>query len=106
MIKIYTSKLKKLEKLTAEKSTDWVDYNKTIMEINKDKKKKEELEEQIENTRIANLKCPVCKSDKKHHVIKKNNNGKYGPGYSSWEIENYFVCLNCGVMFKDLKNEK
>jgi transposase-like protein len=66
------------------------------------KRKKEEEEKE----RINKIPCPVCKSTNKHHHTKYENNGIMGPGYSSWLVDEYLVCLQCGIHFSDLrKNE-
>jgi len=63
-------------------------------------------EEKEEQERIDKLKCPSCKSTDKEHIIKSNSNGIIGPGYHSWLIDEYFVCNNCGIMFKDISKRK
>lgn len=55
--------------------------------------KKKELE------RIARIKCPSCKSDKKERFERRENNGIIGPGYSSWVIEAYWICKKCGTHY-------
>ena len=59
-----------------------------------------------EEARIALITCPSCKSTDKEHIIKSDSNGVCGPGYHSWIIDEYFVCNNCGTMFKDLSKKK
>jgi transposase-like protein len=59
-----------------------------------------------EDTRIALIECPSCKSTNKEHIIKRDSNGVCGPGYHSWIIDEYFVCNECGTMFKDLSKLK
>lgn len=73
------------------------DYNEILQDKQGTKKRIEEKE------RISNIKCPVCKSTNKKHIVRSENNGVFGPGYSSWIVDDYFVCQNCGVMFKDIK---
>lgn len=69
-------------------------------------KEKEETKERIrqaEQGKLDKMKCPVCGSTNKEHVVKTNNNGVFGPGYHSWVTEDYFVCKDCGVMYKQVK---
>ena len=82
---------------------DWYTKHLKAEEEAKEKARKEEEE------RIKKIKCPSCKSISKEHVVKSENNGIFGSGYSSWVIDEYFVCNKCGTMFKDLfkiKNEQ
>jgi hypothetical protein len=72
-----------------------------------DRKNKEYLEtKEKEEARIALIECPSCKSTDKEHIIESNSNGIIGPGYSSWVTNEYFVCNNCGTMFKDISKKK
>lgn len=89
-----------LSELPGINDPDW--FKKAMEEENriKEEKKKEEQK------RIDNLKCPCCKSTNKKHIVKSNDNGIFGPGYKSWVIEEYFTCLDCGVMFKDVEKQK
>jgi transposase-like protein len=66
----------------------------------------EEEARKAEETRIKKIKCPSCKSTSKNHIVKRNDNGIIGPGYSSWVIDEYFVCNKCGTMFKDMEKIK
>ena len=66
------------------------------------KKKKE----QEEKNRIDKIPCPVCKSINKHHHTKYKSNGIMGPGSASWLVEEYLICLDCGIHFTDLKKVK
>lgn len=77
-------------------------YEKYIME---ERKKKEEIEER-EKERIVLIKCPSCESTMKRHIVKREDNGIIGPGHRSWVVDEYFVCLECGTMFKDLNKIK
>jgi transposase-like protein len=65
-----------------------------------------EAEKKAEEDRIAKIECPSCHSTSKEHVVKRNDNGIIGPGYSSWIIDEYFVCKKCGTMFKDMNKTK
>jgi len=47
------------------------------------------------------MNCPVCKSENIKHEENREDNGVCGPGYSSWIVDEYYVCKDCGVMFKD-----
>ena len=102
-------KLKSTEEKLAEKGIffkpveldpDW--YRKHLAE----KARLEEEARKAEETRIKKIKCPSCKSTSKNHIVKRNDNGIIGPGYSSWVIDEYFVCNKCGTMFKDMENMK
>ena len=79
---------------------DW--YGKHLRE----KARLEENARKEEEERIDKLVCPFCKSTDKEHVIKSENNGVYGPGYSSRLIDEYFVCKKCGIMYKDITKIK
>lgn len=59
-------------------------------------------EQRLEKERIDTIQCPVCKSTDKIHHIKRQSNGIYGPGHSSWVTENYLICKNCGVHYSDI----
>lgn len=66
-----------------------------------------DAERKAEEDRIKKIKCPSCKSTSKDHIEKRNDNGIFGPGYSSWIVDEYYVCRKCGTMFKDMeKNNK
>ena len=85
---------------TVDHDPDW--YRKHI-----EAERKAEEEAQLkEQKRINGLECPSCKSTNKKHVVKRNDNVIIGPGYSSWVIEEYFVCKECGIMYKDLTKLK
>lgn len=59
-----------------------------------------------EKERLDKISCPLCKSHKKENVVQSQSNGIIGPGSSSWVTESYLVCLDCGVMYKDLEEFK
>lgn len=61
----------------------------------RDPYKKSEYQEKIEDV----VPCPCCKSLDTKLVEKHENNGIIGPGYSSWVIDQYYSCKNCGVRF-------
>jgi anaerobic selenocysteine-containing dehydrogenase len=65
-----------------------------------------EAERKTEKDRIAKIKCPSCKSTSKDHIEKRKDNGINGPGYSSWIVDEYFVCKKGGTMFKDMEKYK
>jgi transposase-like protein len=86
-----------------------IDFDKIYREIEAERKRDAKIAEEKakkEKERLSNIKCPLCKSKNKNHVVKSENNGVMGPGYSSWETENYYVCLDCGIMYKDLEKFK
>lgn len=47
--------------------------------------------------------CPSCKSNNIKVVEKRDDNGIIGPGYSSWIIDSYLSCKNCGTRFDKIK---
>jgi len=65
-----------------------------------------DAEKKAEEDRIKKIKCPSCKSTSKDHIEKRNDNGIFGPGYSSWVVDEYYVCRKCGTMFKDMEKYK
>ena len=65
-----------------------------------DQSKKEEQEQ------LINLKCPNCKSTKRKNVKITRSNGILGPGYHAIVDDEYFVCEECGIMFKDVQKYK
>ena len=58
-----------------------------------------------EEERIGKIICPSCKSTSKEHIVKSEGNDIYGPGYRSWIIDEYYVCKECGTMYKDLNKK-
>lgn len=82
------------------------DFGARIKEQERLEFEKKKKKEQEEKERINNIPCPTCKSTNKHHHKKYENNGIIGPGYSSWLIEEYLVCLQCGIHFSDINNGK
>lgn len=71
-----------------------------------EEKAKEEKERKDEQERVKNLSCPVCKSTNKNDVRKTGDNGIIGPGSRYWVTEEYYYCMDCGVMFKDINKPK
>ena len=88
------------------KEIDWKKVAAEEEKAEKEREKKKEAWDKKEFKRFKNIKCPVCQSTKKENITKTANNGIIGPGYSSWVTEEYLVCGNCGVMYKDLKKPK
>lgn len=78
---------------------DW--YEKHLLAEREAKEKAKKIEQE----RIDNIKCPSCKSTSKKHIVKTDSNGIIGPGYCSWIIEEYFVCKECGTMYKDINKK-
>lgn len=74
-----------------------------IEEVMKERKKANERVQKLEEGKLNDVKCPVCKSTNKKHVVHRENNGVLGSGYASWITDDYFVCQDCGVMFKNIK---
>ena len=66
---------------------------------------KYELEMKEESERISNLCCPLCKSNNKQLHIDYSSNGIYGPGSYSKVNSEYYICNECGILFKDLKKK-
>jgi uncharacterized protein YbaR (Trm112 family) len=100
---------KKLKSIINEGKPINIDWEKHYQE----KKEREELYRmerekaaKREQERVENMECPVCKSTKKEKVVKSENNGIFGPGYSSRITEEYLVCKSCGVMYKDLQKSQ
>ncbi len=90
---------------------DMIDWTKEFerfdwKELEKENKVRQEKAEKQRQNHFNNIECPVCKSTKKVNVVKTDSNKVYGPGYSSWVTEDYLICQNCGVMYKDLKKPK
>jgi len=63
------------------------------------KQRAKEDAEKEESLRIARIKCPSCKSDKKERFERRNDNGIIGPGFSSWVVEAYWICKKCGTHY-------
>lgn len=61
---------------------------------------------EAERARIDAIECPVCKSTAKAEFAQRNNNGVIGLGYASWMIQEYLICLDCGVHYHDLEKLK
>lgn len=84
---------------------DWEARRKEQQEqIEADKKRYEE-EVAIEAKRVKKMCCPACKGTEKNRIRKTENNGVYGPGCRSWVVDDYYICLGCGVHFTDLKQK-
>lgn len=99
----------KKKKQMKKKTKDIIihDFDFISYEAYMDQKENEFKEIQLkEQQRINEIKCPCCSSTNKKHVIETDNNGIIGPGHSSWIIEEYFICLKCGIMFKDIDKLK
>lgn len=78
------------------------DFGARVKEQERLEWEKKKKKEQEEKERINKIPCPVCKSTNKHHHTKYQNNGVYGPGASSWLVEEYLICLSCGVHFSNM----
>ena len=79
------------------------DFGARVEEQQRIEREKKLKKEQEEKERIDKIKCPACKSTNKHHHKKYQNNGIIGSGSASWIVEEYLVCLDCGIHFSDLK---
>ena len=51
------------------------------------------------------MKCPVCKSENIKHKEIREDNDVCGPGYCSWVVDEYEICQDCGIMFKNVEVE-
>jgi transposase-like protein len=47
--------------------------------------------------------CPACKSLNIQLVEKQESNGIIGPGFSSWVVDSYYSCQDCGCRFDKVK---
>ena len=56
--------------------------------------------------KLKGKKCPCCKSTEIDIMQQTRNNGVMGPGFSSWVVEENFVCNDCGVLFVTPSNKK
>jgi uncharacterized Zn finger protein len=45
------------------------------------------------------LYCPVCHTDDIRDISLRQNNGVYGPGFSSWKVIDLMACNQCGTVF-------
>lgn len=79
---------------------DWYENSMKI------KREEEEKIHKANEDRIKKIKCPSCKSTLKDHIEKRNDNGIIGPGFTSYIIDEYFICTECGTMFKDIEKMK
>jgi hypothetical protein len=50
--------------------------------------------------------CPVCKDTNTDHVERRENNGVIGIGHSSWVVDEYWFCKDCGVRFQKVTIKK
>lgn len=101
-----SNSIEKILKNLKENPIDWKEVNERIKRNEEETKKRIEEVRRLEEERFNNVKCPVCKSTNKEQVIKSKGNGIIGPGYHSHVTEEYLVCKECGVMFKDLNKSK
>jgi uncharacterized protein YbaR (Trm112 family) len=113
----FGKKLNKMEKkiskrqvikrdLTKIESIDWSNFWENRKKQEEEELKIKQEKENKEKKRIEKIKCPVCKSTKKTHYVKRENNGIIGSGFNSWIIEEYLICQDCGIHYSDLKKNK
>ena len=88
------------------KNVDWGEIQRSMKEAEKRKRDEEQKAREKEERRIADLKCPSCKSKNKKYFERRDSNGIIGPGYRSWIVDAYYVCQDCGTMFKDLQKNQ
>jgi len=55
--------------------------------------------------RLNGIQCPCCKSRKIEEGGVFSNNGIIGPGFRSQNKFPHLFCLECGVIFKNLKEK-
>jgi hypothetical protein len=85
---------------------DWDKRYRQQKEREEQEREERKKVEEIEKNRVDAIQCPVCKSTDKHHHTKHNHNGICGPGSRSWKVEDYLICLGCGVHYTDLERIK
>ena len=88
--------LSRVNKKSKNMTTDNFDENlRDYEKRNMTKKKK-----------VVDLKCPVCKSNDKKHVVLSimAETPTVGGRCRMREIAEYYVCKTCGVMYVDLNN--
>ena len=83
--------------------SNWYENQKKQKLEEQERKQKEEA---LEQERINNIECPVCKSTDKIQRIKRKSNGVMGPGFSSWVTDDYLVCRDCGIHYDDVSKLK
>lgn len=88
------------------KKLDVGDFNTRLKERQKLERESKQKEKEKEVERIKTIKCPACKSTNKHHHQKYGSNGIMGPGRTSWLVEDYLICLDCGIHFNDVNKGK
>jgi len=103
--KIKTIEEKLIEKGILSMIDDPDDENWYLNAMKKESDRIENARKEEQN-RINKLECPSCKSTDKEHIVKSGSNEVCGPGYHSWVIDEYFVCNDCGTMFKDISKRK
>jgi transposase-like protein len=59
-----------------------------------------------EEKRIKEMTCPSCKSKEKNHYVNRESNGIFGPGRASWLVEEYYICMKCGIHYSDLNKKE
>lgn len=96
---------KEIVNVVEELKSIWMDPSKIFKELKEQQDLSEELynaQMKEEEERIFNLCCPLCKSNDKYLHIDYSTNGVYGPGSSSRVTNEYYICNECGILFKDL----
>lgn len=56
--------------------------------------------------RLKDVICPTCKSKNIEEGGIFEDNGVIGPGFHRWNTFPHLFCLDCGVIFKNLKGSK
>jgi len=52
------------------------------------------------------LECPSCQSTNTKLIEKYKSNGILGPGCRTWVTDSYYSCLDCGVRFDRIAENK
>ncbi len=92
--------------LASAKPVDMSKWYEEQEKLEKQRREREAREAKIEEERIKNLSCPVCKSTNKHRHTESTSNGIMGPGYHSRITSDYYICMDCGIHYTDLNKKK
>lgn len=87
-------------------TVDWATINEELRGIDKKIAEEQRVAQIAEQQRIDQMVCPICKSNNKFRHMLTENNGIFGPGYSSHVILDFYICNDCGVHYSDLNKKK
>ncbi len=93
------------EILKDAKPIDMSEYYKRMDEERKIAEERYSSALKEEETRVKNMKCPLCKSKKKERNISSVSNGVMGPGHHSRKIADHYICMDCGIHYSDLNKQ-